>query len=141
MPSRIETTRFEIPTWDGVSLHDVTDTIGAWVALSGIEEGLCVLSLHDSSCAFTLSGDLEDTYDDVIRMGRDRLSPGATAPSSSSDRLDDIPDSGYAAVIAATTLTLPVRSSRLATGAWESVVLVDPDGPAHRQIDATVVGE
>ena len=139
MSSRIETTRFEIPTWEGVSLHDISETLSAWVARSGIGEGLCVLSLHDSVCALTLSSDLEDSYDDVIRMGRDRLVSAAVEPSSA-DRLDDTPDSGYAAVIAATTLTLPIRSSRLATGSWEAIVLVDPAGPEMRQIDATIIG-
>ena len=138
---RIATVRIDLLTLDGVSLHDISDELGTFVSGTGIASGLCVLALGDDVCSLTITDDLEDTYEDFIRMGRDRLGARSSKKRETDDRLDDVQDTGFVAAIASDSITLPVRDGRLATGAWESIVIIDPSGPAERHIDVTVVGE
>ena len=137
---RIETVRMEFNTWEGVSIHEISPALKSWLALAGVANGLCVLSLPDETCIFADTDDLDSTYEDLIRIGRDRLGPPPEAPLGS-DRLDDAPDDTYLNAVVSTSLTLPVRGARIAAGAWDAVVLVDPDGPATRAVDVTVIGE
>jgi thiamine phosphate synthase YjbQ (UPF0047 family) len=139
---RIETVRLDVFTLDGVSVHDISEELRAFVAGTGIASGLCMLALGDDECSLTITDDLEDTAEDLIRMGRNRLGPAPeNPPTEVDDRLDEIPDPTFAAAIASVTLTLPIRDGRLGTGAWESIVVIDPLGPSQRHIDVTVVGE
>ncbi|MCH7548699.1 MAG: YjbQ family protein [Candidatus Krumholzibacteriota bacterium] len=139
---RIETVRLDVFTLDGVSVHDISEDLRVFVAGTGIRLGLCLLALSDPACALTITDDLEDTYDDLIRMGRNRLGEAAREPSQEGDdRLDEIPDPTFLTAIVCEALTLPVRDGQLASGAWESIVMIDPGGPAERHIDVTVVGE
>jgi len=139
---RIETVRLDVFTLDGVSLHDISEDLRFFVARTGVSAGLCMLALGDDTCSLTITDDLDETAEDLIRMGRSGLSPSAESVSNETgDRLDEVPDPTFAAAIAAETLTLPVRDGRLGTGAWESIVVIDPRGPAERHIDVTVVGE
>lgn len=137
---RIDTIRMELNTWEGVSIHEITGALSRWLAGAGVVNGLCILSLPDEQCVFAVTDDLDGTYDDLIRVGRDRLGP-ARGAAAGSDRLDDAPDDSFLNAVISTSLTLPVRGAHVAVGAWSSVVLIDPDGPATRAIDVTVVGE
>jgi thiamine phosphate synthase YjbQ (UPF0047 family) len=137
---RIDTIRMEFNTWEGVSIHEITGALTTWLSGAGVGTGLCILSLPDEECVFAVTDDLDGTYDDLIRVGRDRLAP-PPGKAMGSDRLDDAPDDSYLNAVVATSLTIPVRGARVAVGAWSSVVLIDPAGPARRAIDVTVVGE
>lgn len=137
---RIDTIRMEINTWEGVSIHEITGALSLWLSGAAVGSGLCILSLPDEECVFAVTDDLDATYDDLIRVGRDRLGP-ASATGIGSDRLDDAPDDSYLNAVISSSLTLPVRGAQVAVGAWNSVVLIDPSGPATRAIDVTVVGE
>ena len=86
---RIETVRMEFNTWEGVSIHEISAALKTWLVTAGVGNGLCVLSLPDDTCIFAVTDDLDSTYDDLIRVGRDRLLP-PEAPLGS-DRLDDAP--------------------------------------------------
>ncbi len=138
---KIATVRIDFLTLDGVSLHDISDELSTFVAGTGIASGLCVLALGDDVCSLTITDDLEDTYEDLIRMGRDRLGARSLPKRETDDRLDEVQDTSFVPTIASESITLPVRNGSLATGAWESVVIIDPSGPAERHIDVTVVGE
>lgn len=139
---RIETVRLDVFTLDGVSVHDISEELGLFVSGTGIRSGLCMLVLSDPTCALTITDDLEDTYDDLIRMGRNQLGEAdEEASKEGDDRLDEIPDPTFATAIVCEALTLPVREGRLDSGAWETIVMIDPGGPAQRHIDVTVVGE
>ncbi len=138
---RIATVRIDLLTLDGVSLHDISDELNTFVAGTGIASGLCVLALDDGVCSLTITDDLEDTCEDLIRMGRDRLVAESPTKRETDDRLDEVQDTGFVPAIASDSLTLPVRDGCLGTGAWEFVVIIDPSGPAERHIDVTVVGE
>lgn len=137
---RINTIRMEFKTWEGVSIHEISPALKTWLITAGVSNGLCLLSLPDDVCIFAVTDDLDSTYDDLIRVGRDRLAPPAAAPLGS-DRLDDAPDDSYLNAVVSTSLTLPVRGGHIAAGAWNAVVLVDPGGPATRAVDVTVMGE
>jgi secondary thiamine-phosphate synthase enzyme len=51
------------------------------------------------------------------------------------DRLDDNADSHLRALLVGPSETIPVTDGRLETGTWQSVLLVECDGPRSRTVE------
>jgi len=143
---KIETIRLHFNTDDGASLSDVTAEVNAFVRNSALRSGLCILTVPGDGCCLTLSPDLDEDVDDLLRIVRTHLAvappPPRETPSTpaSHDRLD-VDDSGYpAAGVVAETLTLSIRDGGMNLGGWESVVLLDARGPRVCPVDVTLMG-
>ena len=57
------------------------------------------------------------------------------------DQLDGNADSHLRATLLGPDVTIPVEDGELALGTWQSVLLVECDGPRTRTITVTTVGE
>ena len=57
------------------------------------------------------------------------------------DQLDGNADSHLRAMLLGPGVTIPVEDGELALGTWQSVLLVECDGPRTRTITVTTVGE
>ncbi len=145
MPMRIETVQLHFLTDEGASLSDITSEVNAFVRDSGLRTGLCILTLPSEGCCLTLTPDLDEGVDDLLRIVRSHLSEPSDADLDADDpgqrdRLDlDI--NGYgAAGIMADTLSLSIRDAGLNLGSWDAVVLLDARGPVSRPVDVTLIG-
>ncbi len=143
----VATTRLEIATDEGASLSDVTGDVNAFVGASGISSGLCVLSAPSDGSCLTLSAELDEDVDDLLRLARRYLSEPAPDESFEEAVTPERPDrielegGGYVpAGVLADCLSLPVRDGTVGLGTWEAIILLDARGPARRPIDVTVMG-
>lgn len=145
----VATVRLEIATDEGASLSDVTGDVNAFVKASGIANGLCVLSVPTEASCLTLSADLDEDVDDLLRLAWTHLALPLVGPSEAgeepaaaevSDRVDGEGAGYMPAGVLADCVSLPVRDGALGLGTWEAVVLLDARGPASRAIDVTVMG-
>ena len=144
----VATSRLDIATHEGASLSDVTLEVNAFVRSSGVLSGLCILSAASDDSCLTLSANLDEDVDDLLRLARTHLSgfaPGAGEENEASpvagrsDRIDF--EGGYTpAGVLADSVSLPVRDGAINLGTWEAIVLLDAKGPAVRAIDVTVMG-
>ena len=139
---RIETTRLEIVTEDGVSIADITADVTGFVRSTGILDGLCVMTVGRRECFLSLAPDLDDAFDDLMRLTREaenadtRRLPRPIA----SDRADtDLAGSAPPGVLAE-SISFAVRDGAPELGSWEAIVLVDAGGPARRAVELTVMG-
>ncbi|MCI0452572.1 MAG: YjbQ family protein [Candidatus Latescibacteria bacterium] len=143
----VATTRLEIATDEGASLADITSDVNAFVRSSGIANGLCVLSAPSVESCLTLSAELDEDVDDLLRLAWTHLSgragdpaEGPDDPAERADRID-VEGAAYApAGILAECVSLPVREGAVSLGTWEAIVLLGAKGPALRPIDVTVMG-
>lgn len=136
---KIETTRMRIHTAEGVSLYDLTPELDRYVAAAGVRSGLCVIDLHDLPCSLALVEDLDESYEDVIRVARATLD--RAAGEGADDRLDEFGGGLANPVILARSLTLPIENGRPAAGSWTTVLLVESSGGLERHVDVTLLGE
>ncbi len=141
----VATTRLEIATDEGASLSDVTGEVNDFIRSSGIGNGLCVLNAVIEGVCLTLSAELDEDVDDLLRLARSRLSPpeaGYEETPEDRDRSDRVDfEGGYTpAGVLADSISVPVREGALSLGTWEAIVLLDARGPARRPIDVTVLG-
>ncbi|AXR78363.1 secondary thiamine-phosphate synthase enzyme YjbQ [Natrarchaeobaculum sulfurireducens] len=77
-----------------------------------------------------LRGDIESFLEEVV-----------PDEGHAHDQLDGNADSHLRATLLGPDVTIPVEDGELALGTWQSVLLVECDGPRTRTITVTTVGE
>jgi len=141
---RIETTRLEIATDEGVSIADLTGEVSAFIRSTGVRDGLCVMMVERSECFLSLAPELDDAFDDLMRLVREGADPGRTMTGTElgreADRADIDVSKAAPPGFLAESLSFAVRDGDPELGSWEAILLVDSGGPARRAIDVTVMG-
>jgi secondary thiamine-phosphate synthase enzyme len=114
---------------------DLTPRIQVLIERARMREGLCALFVAHTTAALTTGEigegteqDLLDVVEQIIPSIRFRH---AHDPSHAWSHM--------AASLLGPALTLPVTDGRLALGTWQSVLLVELDGPRERTVYVTLL--
>ena len=134
-------------TGDGMGVVDITERVQACVARSGVAEGAAVVSGLHTTVALVVNEHEARLMDD-LRTHFLRLVP-PDAPYAHNDiHLRDCPpdepENAHAHLIAmmlGSSRTLAVHGGRLVLGRWQSLLLVELDGPRDRRVAVQVWGE
>lgn len=126
------TARFTVETDTHTDVIDITDRVRD--AIPDAAEGTCTVFVRHTTTAITVNeaeprllGDLGDALGDLVPdTGWDH------------DELDGNADSHVRAMLVGPSETIPVRDGDLDMGTWQSVLLVDCDGPRERAVDVIV---
>ena len=136
----------DIETEDGLGLFDLTPQIRDLVARSGVTEGLATVTSRHTTTAVTINENEARLIDDV------RAFFGTLAPADGKYRHNDIalrdcppdePENAHSHLIAmmlGSSESIPVVAGALDLGTYQSVMLVDLDGPRKRAINIQVMG-
>ncbi len=138
--------RIELQTGRGFSLHNLTGEVCELVECSGLREGMAVISSLHTTCALTVNEDEARLLDD-IRLNFWRLMPPDGRYLHNDLHLRDCPpdepENAHAHLIAmmlGNSATLPIHGGRPELGRWQSLLLVELDGPRNRQIAVQLLG-
>lgn len=130
------TTSFEVSTDERTDTVDVTDRVAASVP-DDAETGVCSVFVRHTTAGISINenesrlrADTEDFLDELVPDEGHRH-----------DRLDDNADSHLRATLVGASESIPVEDGELALGRWQSVLLLEFDGPRTREVSVTVVGE
>jgi secondary thiamine-phosphate synthase enzyme len=109
---------------------DLTERVQGLIRAAEMQEGLCVLFIAHTTAALTTGEVGEGTEQDLLEVVQ-QIIPGirfrhAHDPSHAWSHM--------AASILGPCLTLPVANGRLTLGTWQSVLLIELDGPRERTI-------
>ena len=114
---------------------DLTERVQSLITRAKMRQGLCSLFVSHTTAALTTGEigegteqDLLDAVEQVIPSIRFRH---AHDPSHAWSHM--------AASLLGPSLTLPVSDGQLTLGTWQSVLLVEMDGPRERTVHVTLV--
>lgn len=114
---------------------DLTDLVQAVVRKVNIVEGLCHLFVTHTTAGVTTGEIGEGTEQDFLEIVEQMIPRiqfrHAHDPSHAWSHM--------AASIVGPSLTIPVSAGALVLGTWQSVMLVELDGPRERQVHVTLV--
>jgi len=114
---------------------DLTVRVAEVVAAADVDEGLCcVYTPHATAAIVVNENDDPNVCVDVLDA-LDRLSPAGVWRH---DKVDGNAASHIQATILGPSETIPVREGRLMLGTWQSVMLVELDGPRERRVLVTI---
>jgi secondary thiamine-phosphate synthase enzyme len=109
---------------------DLTDRVNEVITSARMQEGLCVLFVAHTTAALTTGEVGEGTDDDLLDVA-EQVIPRIRF------RHQHDPSHAWshmAASILGPSLALPVSEGRLLLGTWQSVLLIELDGPRRREI-------
>ena len=114
---------------------DLTDRVHTLLRGARMQEGLCALFITHTTAALTTGEIGEGTEQDLLEVV-ERLIPAirfrhAHDPSHAWSHM--------ASSILGPSLAIPVSAGQLGLGTWQSVMLVELDGPRERTIHVTLI--
>lgn len=130
------TTSFDVSTDDRTDTVDVTDRVAGAVP-DGVETGVCSVFVRHTTAGISVNENESRLREDAEEFFQD-LVPDE---GHRHDRLDGNADSHLRATLVGASESIPVEDGALALGRWQSVLLLEFDGPRTREVTATVVGE
>lgn len=122
---------FSVRTRKKQEMVDITGWVADLVRQSGISDGICLVYIPHATAAVAINEnadpnvceDILDALTHMIPEGRWRH-----------DRIDNNAAAHIKATIVGPSEAIPVREGRLRLGTWQSVMLVELDGPRERTV-------
>ena len=115
---------------------DLTDRIESLIRQAKVQEGLCSLFITHTTAALTTGEIGEGTEKDLLQVVEQMIPPirfrHAHDPSHAWSHM--------ASSILGSSLSIPISAGKLVLGTWQSVMLVELDGPRERTIHVTLLG-
>lgn len=127
--------RLKVKTSRRKEAVDLTDRLRRLVHEAEMEEGLCCLFVTHTTAALTTGEIGEGTEQDLLEIVEEMI------PRI---RFRHAHDPGHAwshmaSSVLGPSLTVPVSGGRLMLGTWQSVMLVELDGPRERDVHVTLI--
>jgi len=130
-----------------VQVLDLTEAVQEQVATAGIREGMAVVTSLHTTCALTVNENEARLLDDIRIHFQRLMPPGARYLHNDLHLRDcppDEPENAHAHLIAmmlGNGETLAIHDGRLVLGRWQSLLLVELDGPRRRTVAVQLLGE
>ena len=122
--------------------HEITREVQAFVADSGIEQGLCHLFIQHTSASLMLCENADpDVRIDLETFMQSIAADGDPMFCHTTEGTDDMP-AHIRTLITNVSLTIPITSSRCQLGTWQGIYLWEHRTASHRRnVIVTLQGE
>ena len=137
----------EVETGSGISVHDLMPKLAETLKASRIRNGLVSVTAQHTTTAIFINEHEERLLDDLRRF-LTRLIPPQDVYLHNDIALRNCPPeepenahSHLAAILLASSQTIPLADGKLALGQYQSVMLCELDGPRRRTVRVHVFGE
>ena len=126
-----------IRTTTAKEIVDLTDRLEAVIRKTKVQAGLCALFVTHTTAALTTGEIGEGTDEDLLEVVEEMIPrirfQHAHNPAHAWSHM--------ASSIVGPSLTVPVSAGKLVLGTWQSVMLVELDGPRERTVHVTLIPE
>jgi secondary thiamine-phosphate synthase enzyme len=127
--------KLQVGTTELKQIVDLTDQVQAVIRQAKLKEGLCTVFVTHTTAAVTTGEIGEGTEEDFLQIV-ERMIPRiqfrhAHDPSHAWSHM--------ASSILGPSLSIPVSAGKLILGTWQSVMLVELDGPRERDVHVALL--
>jgi secondary thiamine-phosphate synthase enzyme len=144
---RTQHTHFHVETPSGIHLTDLTPDIRAFLARSGIRNGVMTITSRHTTTAIVINENESRLMADVGRF-LTRIAPPGDRYEHNDIHLRDCPPdepenahSHLLTMFLGSSEAIPILDGQLDLGQWQSVMLVELDGPRTRKVSVQILGE
>lgn len=116
----------------GRGLFDLTDHIAQFADEAGAREGQVTLFIRHTSASLTIQENADPTVLKDLAAALDHLAPEDFGWSHDTEGPDDMP-AHVKTMLTATSLQIPVITSRLVLGTWQAIYLIEHRRRPHRR--------
>lgn len=122
---------FSIRTSKKQEMVDITRQVAHLVKQSGINEGICLVYVPHATAAVVINENADPNVCEDILDALVGLIPDGKWRH---DRIDDNAAAHIKATVLGPSETVPIMGGRLRLGTWQSIMLVELDGPRERTV-------
>lgn len=126
---------FTVATNRKIQAVDITAICQSLIA--DAKSGIAVLNVTHTTAAIIICEDEPDLRDDLVRVAGQWLAElrpfrhgRIGAPNA---------EAHITSALTGTSLTLPIVNGKLLLGAWQSILLLELDGPRRRRLVCTII--
>ncbi len=123
-----------------IEVLNITREVAEVLRGGPIREGLLCVSVRHTTCALALNEDEQGLRQDLNRLAAELLAPLRASGPFRHDDVDDNARAHLTSAVIGPSLTLPLAGGAPVLGTWQSILLIEMDGPRSRSVDLTVVG-
>jgi len=136
-----------VSTGDSFAVADVTEQVRSVVDESGVSEGVVIIASLHTTCALSVNENEERLFDDIRNFFLAMAPP--EGPYKHNDlhlRVNippDEPENAHAHLIAmmlGNSETVAVHNGAMVLGRYQSILLLEMDGPRDRTLAVQVIG-
>jgi len=124
-----------------VAVANVTAECGEALSSSGIARGIAVLTVPHTTCGLCVNEDEPGLRRDLEGLASRLVDLVKPADGFLHDRVDNNARAHLTAVLLGHSVTVPIAEGALVLGTWQSVFLLEIDGPRKRTLDMMFLGE
>jgi len=137
------TKRAEIPvsTERRVQVVNVTRKVADTCRRLEVQDGILLVSIRHTTCGLCINEDEAGLRQDIERLGETLLSPFRGKEGYHHDRIDDNAQAHLTSLLLGHSVTLPLTAGKPVLGTWQSLLLIEMDGPRTRTLDLTTLGD
>lgn len=122
---------FVVKTTRKFQVIDITATVREIVDRAASPEGLCCVFVPHATAAVAINENADPNIGEDLQEALAKLIPEGIWRH---DRIDDNAAAHIKAAIVGPSETVPVKNRRLMLGTWQSLMLVEFDGPRERKV-------
>jgi len=144
---KIKNQIIEKETQPGISIFNITSEIESQIEKSGISNGFVIVSSRHTTTGLTIN-ECEERLLDDIRLFFNKLIPPSDQYLHNDIHLRDCPPdepknahSHIAAMLFGSSESIPVAGGKIALGVYQSIMLIELDGPRSRKVNIQIIGE
>ncbi len=126
---------FHLRTHRKYEMIDVTRQVAEIVAKAVVTEAICSVYVTHATAAIVINENDDPNVCTDVLDALDKLIPEGLWRH---DRVDNNAAAHIKSAILGPGETIPVRDGRLVLGTWQSIMLVELDGPRDRRVVVTV---
>lgn len=131
------TKTFALPTSSRKQVLDITSDVSEIVAGMGISSGLCTVSVPHCTCCVIINEHEEGLVHDYLSLVDGLVS----SEDWHHDRIDQNAEAHLGATLLGNSVQVPVEGANMVLGTWQRIQLVELDGPRHRRVNVTLIGD
>ena len=122
-------------------MEEITGPVAAWVAETGISEGLLTLFCRHTSASLLIQENAAPAAKRDLERYFERIAPEGGGYEHDDEGPDDMP-AHLRTSLTHTSLSIPVRGGRLVLGTWQGIFLFEHRrDPPKRQVALHLAGE
>lgn len=115
----------------GRGLYEITEEVERWLAAHPVDVGLLTLYIQHTSASLLIQENADpEVLRDMERFFNRLVSQGDPLLRHTTEGPDDMP-AHIRSALTATSLSIPVRSGRLALGTWQGIFLYEHRTAGH----------
>lgn len=131
--------QIQVKTNQSEDFKNITPQIEEIISSSNIKSGLVLVYVPHATAAITINENADPNIGFDILKAIKRIIPDHN--NYSHDRIDNNASSHIKSSLIGPSETLQIRDNQLVLGTWQSILLMDFDGPKTRNINIKIISD